>query len=189
MLYHISLNIGKKIKEFKPKVPRGKCVIVNENVTIPRICLSNSLEGCLTGVPWGGYNLITDSPLNSDQIITFARIYEFDETKIEEQNILFPHEVQKYVLDAEISGEHWVVNQTIVPEKSYVIVVKNFDIDCVNLKSNNKTYRIYVIKNPEYKILSKEIEDLWVNAINIEDDFDREKYVAKNYEKLLSVFK
>jgi len=32
MLYHISLGIGKKVKEFIPRIPKGRCKILNENL-------------------------------------------------------------------------------------------------------------------------------------------------------------
>ena len=51
-LYHCSLDMN-IIKEFKPRIPCDAIRLDSEDDIIPRICLSTSIEGCLSATPWG----------------------------------------------------------------------------------------------------------------------------------------
>jgi hypothetical protein len=88
---------------------------------------------------------------------------------IEEENLLFSHNIKKYVPDAEIRNEYWVIRQSLTPAKSYLVALKDFSIDFVDINCEGRTYRVPVIKDPKYQILSKEIENVWVKAINMND--------------------
>lgn len=184
MLYHISLRFWERVEEFKPRIPKGRLDCVGEDATIPRICLSDSLEGCLTGVPWGGYNLINDPPYKAVGFMAIARLYEFDKSKIIEENLLSPKQIKKFVPDSEISREYWVTNQEIIPEKSCVIVLKDFCIEPVVIEHKGTKYRLYKITRPQYKTLKKEEEDLLLEFVNSDD---KSSFVGNHKKELLAV--
>lgn len=121
ILYRMELLEGEEIKEFEPRIP--KSILKGEDEETKRICLSNSLDGCLTSAPWGGVNF-EDLSTN-----TIFRVYEFDSNDVEEGNLIYPDELYRkdLVIDAEITGEHWVINQTLKPKKVYYIKIDNFE--------------------------------------------------------------
>lgn len=186
MLYHVSLRFWDEITKFIPRVPKGRLDSVGEDTLIPRICLSDSIEGCLTGVPWGGYNLIKDPPYGEAGLAAIFRLYEFDKSKIKKENLLNPQQIKKYVPDSEVSREHWVINQEIVPEKSYIVMLKDFYIEPVIIQYKDTKYRMYKIIKPKYEILKKEEEDLLVNLANSEN---KGLFFRKHKNEFLSVFK
>ena len=140
MLYHISLKCWERIEIFSPRIPRGCLNGVEENDTIPRICLSDSLDNCLTAVSWGGLNLIKDPPYKGNNFLAVARLYEFDKENIKKENLLMPYQIAEYVPDSLISNEYWVINQNIFPEKSSIIVLRDFffDVETMEYKGKNR---------------------------------------------------
>lgn len=147
ILYRMELLEGEEIKEFEPRIP--KSILKDEDETIERICLSNSLNGCLTSAPWGGINFENLS------INTIFRVYEFDSNDVQEGNLIYPGELYEkdLVIDAEITGEHWVVNQNLKPTKVYYMKIDNYAEEGESLIS--------------YQDLLKEDEE----------DFDMEDYI------------
>ena len=107
------------LKCFYPRIPEFR--LKNENSEIPRICLSDSIEGCLSAAPWGGDNIGEVGKLEA------LRVYEFNVDNYD--NILFPEELvkSKYVPDANITGEHWVLNQNLYPDSTYYISLIDFE--------------------------------------------------------------
>lgn len=120
VLYRMELLEGEAIKEFVPCIP--KSILYGEDEETKRICLSNSLDGCLTSAPWGGVQF-EDLSIN-----TIFRVYEFDTNDIQEGNLIYPEELYRkdLVVDAEITGEHWVVNQSLKPTKVYYIKIDSY---------------------------------------------------------------
>ncbi|WP_442637997.1 hypothetical protein [Rossellomorea marisflavi] len=123
MLYHVSLDTSDIVEEFTPRIPSEQSRIEGEDRTIPRICVANTIEDCLTGFPEGGYKLEGNCPM-------LIRVYEFDENEIEKENIVRAQElfIKDIVPDAWVTGEHWVINQSIKPKNHYVIQVKEVEI-------------------------------------------------------------
>lgn len=129
-LYHINLEVGNIIKKFKPKIPLIRLRDGSEDSSIPRICLSASLNGCLSAVYWGGASF-------EDIFIDYGlsipiRVYEFDTDDIEYNNLITPEYLYKTdkVRDAMINQEYWVINQTLQPRKTYVIKINSYKEGC-----------------------------------------------------------
>lgn len=121
-LYHTSTSLDEVI-EFIPRVPELRAP--TENDSINRICLSSSLEGCLTASPYPGYR-IHGHFFWQDNSSFLIRVYEFD---IDELNVdkLIPPEYLYYsesVGDAYFTDEYWCM-EAIKPSRSYFIELKS----------------------------------------------------------------
>lgn len=154
-LYHASFNCD-YINIFKPQIPKNRHSY--EDFKIPRICLSNSIEGCLTGMPNGGISL---SDMCYEEGSNLLRIYEFNKDKIISENILYPNQLYKkdLVRDALISQEHWVVKQFLTPIKSYLIKIIEYEECCIE----NMSYKDY---SKGIGIEKKQGYYNWENVIN-----------------------
>lgn len=124
MYYHVSRNTSSVIQEFTPRIPLFEQRIEGEDDTIPRICVAKSIEDCLSAMPDGGYHL-----QGAKTPIRF-RVYEFQDTRILSKNILTSTDLylSKLVLDAWITGEHWILQQKVQPSKVYDIEVMNVEL-------------------------------------------------------------
>ena len=129
-LYHVNLEVGNIIKEFDPKIPLIRLRDGSENFSIPRICLSASLNGCLSAVYWGGASF-EDIFIDCDLSVPI-RVYEFDTDDIDDNNLVTPEYLYKSdeVRDAMINQEYWVINQNLKPRKTYVIKISDYDESC-----------------------------------------------------------
>lgn len=177
-LYHVSRDIT-EIQQFNPRLPKYSNSIEMKEA---RICVSDSIEGCIAATEcWLG-DLHGNTVIYSE--FSEARVYEFDEEKIDGNNLLTPNVLKnkKYVFDAEVTGEHWIINQSIVPSKSYVIRLisaeqnrtekyytpkeiqrfRKLQLKCNNkyteLKISNLNYEVIVI-NDYLKELDKTIDN------------------------------
>lgn len=147
-LYHISLNFMEaNDKPFKARIPYSTAEYENE--TIKRICFSDSIEGCLNLVNWTENLLIEKLILNNGKSCPI-RIYEFN-FNINDENLLRPKEVSKYVPDAEFFNEYWYIGEKeIYPAKSYCIEIQNtFIAEEIELRDGFIKYRY---RNIEYNI-------------------------------------
>lgn len=122
-LYHVSFCCD-IVDTFEPRVPSNRHN--EEDSKIGRVCLSDSIEGCLTAVPNGGMRLEEIFWEGGSSLI---RIYEFDIKDIEYKNIIPPEYLYQkdLVRDANITREHWVVNKSLTPSKTYLIKLHNYD--------------------------------------------------------------
>ena len=132
-LYHVSPNTN-IIETFYPRVPDS--VMLGENGTEDRICVSDTLDGCFSSAPWGG-NIFEDTMLSVDEngdydeekeTGRYFRVYEFSTKGIYTGHIRFPIELHffDYVQDAKIKGEYWLTEiQPYV--RTYLIYVTDWD--------------------------------------------------------------
>jgi hypothetical protein len=142
--YHLSLQYEKMIEEFIPRIPKG--VLYEEDRRTPRICVSNSIEGCFLAhpcfreifadeivceldLPDGRYDQDDcEHYYASKEFGYFFRVYEFDIN--EEDNVINNDELiaKSLVPDASETGEAWILNNR-KPDRWYNIIVYNpFDI-------------------------------------------------------------
>lgn len=123
MFYHVSMDTSDIVETFTPRIPTEQSRIEGEDRSVPRICVAKSIEDCLTGFPEGGYKLEQNCPL-------LIRVYEFEEADIPKENIIRAPELflNNIVPDAWITGEHWIINQSIQPKQSYLIQIKEVEI-------------------------------------------------------------
>lgn len=129
--YHLSLNINNLIDKFYPRIPDIEKMVETENREMKRICLSNSIENCLSAVWWGASHL-RDS-MNEDFEL-LIRVYEFDLSTVNKKNIITSDELYKkdFVRDAFFTNEIWVINENIVPVKTYIINLLDFTEESVD---------------------------------------------------------
>jgi hypothetical protein len=118
MLYHISLE-KLSHEKLSPRIP--KCRAQWENAEIPRICLSPSIEECLTGINENFAALLYKQ--DSLDIPLIGYIYAIDEKMIDSSNIISPNELYSngYVFDSLITQEHWIINQDIKLGKPKIV--------------------------------------------------------------------
>lgn len=125
-LYRVE-KINENIKEeFSPMIPKNVLSGGIEDSTIPRICVSNTIEGCLGSVTWGGYNIETYLEDNKNTI----RVYEFKLSDINKNNLITPEYLYEkdLVRDAVIHDEYWIINQKIIPSKVYNLKINSISI-------------------------------------------------------------
>lgn len=125
-LYHASIDCD-TIKEFSPRIPEFRAWALDEDASIPRISLCDSIEGCLSAAPWGGSNF---ENLFWERGSCLIRIYEFDINGLNLDNLLPPEYLysEDLVRDSYVSREYWYINEKLVPSRSYLIEVDNYDI-------------------------------------------------------------
>ena len=120
-MYHISLDIFKNIEVFVPRIPESR--LKNEDSTIPRVCISNSLENCLTGLTYMSkyYKRITDDSETNFSLFDgdcsrILKVYEFEV----ENNLISFKELhnRNLVPDAMITEEYWSLTE-LTPTNSY----------------------------------------------------------------------
>ena len=205
--YHLSLSLTEGLnKVCSPRVPNDAVRMKGEEGTIPRICVCDSIEGCLTAVPFGGANLadyfVGDNHPHSCPI----RVFVFDEKDILEGNLITPDELYEkdWVRDAFYSNEHWIVNQDIKPVDTFVISVVDYEESIYDNVSpvNRELYdncvngdleqyiegHITVIENVFYKILNDYVETDYLTIVfneKIEEenlDFLRRYFESLSYD-------
>ena len=132
ILYHISngdLNYNAK---FIPRIPIQ--TLCNEDTETSRICVADSIEGCLSAMPSGGKSLEDSSFYRR----YYYRVYEIDTEKygIPDEDIYYPEYLyENGLVDDSIStGEHWILNELEVdPADSYLIKLISWDEECIDV--------------------------------------------------------
>lgn len=134
MLYHTSLS-AVPVKQFIPTVPKAR--LTEEDNTIPRVCLSSTIKGCISGMPGGITTLINFKLLEELlDIKPFLGLYIFK--NLDEEKLIKPNVVSSFVPDAKYTREHWyrgVINNTMYD--FYHIRIIDFQIK--NIMINKST--------------------------------------------------
>lgn len=147
MLYHVSFE-KRNSNNFVPRIPFSCCSQFEENNIIKRICLSSSIEGCLTAIPEVGLGYLND--LKSRGVRFLFYVYSIDESLIDQSNIITPNELldKKLVFDATYSNEHWVINQEIVFDEPKLMRVISLDEKKVTIPTfTNQPFDIRLVSN------------------------------------------
>lgn len=126
-LYHISQlsEFPNETKRFIPRIPEYRAS--GENERIPRICVSDSLDGCFKAHPDAVHNInyAMDTEVLLEEGITgiLYRVYHF---LVDEEEVLFPNQLHSkgYVPDALDTNEHWILNEIKPVGISYVCLEK-----------------------------------------------------------------
>ncbi|WP_336770380.1 hypothetical protein [Bacillus bombysepticus] len=125
VFYHVSTLITKD-GVFKPRIPIDR--LENENSSIGRVCVADSIEGCLSAFPDGGKELLEtvyDQEMN-------VKVFRIDTKKlgIREEDVINSNSLytMDLVEDAENNGENWILGEFIVPiEDQYIIKLKSWE--------------------------------------------------------------
>lgn len=142
VLYHVSKITDKKIEKFVPRIPKER--LPKENSTIKRICMSSSLEGCLSAVPWG--QDAVDAIDEYGTMLYRVHLFKIDKN---DKNLITPQQLKenKYVPDAMTNQEYWYM-QEIVPDEVFIINVR----DCTYVRNS----KIFKFKNLDIDIVSND---------------------------------
>lgn len=118
-LYHVSLDLAHS-GVFAPRVPESR--MESEDAVTARICVADSVDGCLTASPFGAHYL-SESLLETDDCV---KIFVIDTEKLglTSSDVLFPGDLYQsgQVDDAYLSGEHWILTGFTVPPEDQLIV-------------------------------------------------------------------
>lgn len=144
-LFHISRDVN-QIEEFSPIVSKYCNKIENKE---KRICVASSIEGCISATSqlWLCRRR-TESYLEFS-FFSEAAVYEFDIDDIKNGNLITPDELRrnKHIFDAELTGEHWIINQVIKPRKTYIIRLINSNYEDITENFSEEERVLNTIKN------------------------------------------
>lgn len=120
---YIDDNTDVVIKKFIPRIPDALSRTTGENNTIPRVCVSPTLDGCLSAAPWQDY--VEDFACEEKPL----RVYEFetDKERIIPNDVLYK---KGWVDDANFTSEYWILNE-IKPTKIYDIILEEVWYDII----------------------------------------------------------
>ena len=110
--YHVALKGNLEGTHFIPRIPES--TMTNEDRTIPRVCVSPTLEGAVTGFAHSYKFQISTTIMN-----TFLYVYEIDACKIGCNNIKFWNQITNYVPDAYKTKEAWIMKEFTCKPKIY----------------------------------------------------------------------
>lgn len=156
-LFHVTFNLNHN-GIFIPRIP-GNADFYTEEAETPRICFAPSLEGCLSSMPLGGYNLKESLEETNGAIKVFT--LNTESYPIHPSNIFTPEDLTKlrYVADAWVTGEHWVCQPVTLSEQSVTYLkILSFDMACIG-KTGIKPASMYqkgdidIITNLKYQKL------------------------------------
>lgn len=101
-LYHVSFDLREPLhKKFVPRIPAN--TINEENEKIPRICFSNSIQGCIraiAGYPKTDYSYV--------DIVVWEHEF-YDNNNLYDWNYLY---VNNFVPDAAVTHEYWYTKKS-----------------------------------------------------------------------------
>lgn len=158
-LYHVTRNIN-VLDCFLPRIPT---YLEAKEDTTPRICLSDSIENCLSSI---FYHWFTSDYFLShcgkgwfkENFHHFSEllIYEFNTDDISIENLLYPNDVfNKFkVFDAIHNSEYCVINQSITPCSVKLVNLESASILLKISFINNSYYRIHAFKDLHFSEIS-----------------------------------
>lgn len=138
-LFHLDKDTENIIQRFIPRIPDADCRMEGEDSIVSRICVSTSIDGCLSAVPWQcSIEYFADEELP-------VRVYEFEITDESILDYKYLYE-NGLVNDANITKEHWIL-ESIVPTKIYDIIMEECWYETVGIipyaHINEKNYFDY----------------------------------------------
>lgn len=107
--YHMSRELDKDIDVFTPRIPSS--MAIHEERQTTRVCISEHFENCLSSISY-----VMDG-LDENGEYKPIKVYEFE---LEEDELVHPEKVYKYVPDAIVHGEFWSLKE-IRPIRSFII--------------------------------------------------------------------
>lgn len=120
VFYHVSPDL-KHNGEFIPRVPYNRHEEMEDNKT-HRVCVSPSIEGCLTAIPGGGSGFLDLCEEQRGYFLLFR--IDTEKLGIPQENIISDEELfqKDLVRDADISKEHWITCPFTVPKEDKIII-------------------------------------------------------------------
>lgn len=148
ILYHVTTDLQHDGK-FTPWVP--KTGMKTENKTINRVCVAPTIEGCLTSMPSGSYSLTETLEKTMGQLKVF--VIDTEKLGIQNSEIVKPQQLyqSKWVDDAYLTDEHWILSPFVVEEEdSYIINVASYE-EKWEAVLDYETHQEFIVKNLDLK--------------------------------------
>lgn len=135
---HISFDPWTNIKEFAPRIPLQRAY--GEDNKTQRVCVSNSIENCLSAAPMtdvifepGGYLETNDLSLyisDDNSGVPFV-VYELQANP---SSVLHPVELSSLVPDAVETQEHWIIHPVLPSNRRFFLLEDvNASGECLKL--------------------------------------------------------
>lgn len=165
-LYHVSLVVTTDTLEFIPRVPASKSP--SEDSTTPRICFSDSIEGCFRSI-----GDVVDKLGSTDYLVTiYEFVVDFDNPNLISWETLYNKGI---VGDAEYTHEYWYTKPITLTGKRYEIM--DFIEDYHYLVHENQKEDILDYLNDKYNLSNEKLKFLqsqsgWDILNNILYDID-----------------
>lgn len=112
-LYHVSLDTYRTETSFTPRVPTGLYGSTGEDMDSPRICFSDSVEGCFEAISIGSNSFAGHNML--------VVVYEM-EVEEDDPYLMHPEDVREYVPDALENMEYWYLKPVTLQGAIFEIV-------------------------------------------------------------------
>lgn len=161
-LYYVDRCYENILDIFKPQIPTA--LMQGENKTIPRICLSKSIEGCINAASWG-HSQIAYRTENE-----VFRLYVFDEKDILKENFIDSNKLWEddLVPDAYLTQEIWVVNQNLKPKSISYFSIGEYWEDYREPILNPKEYKQYLLDDtiPDNAYIWEIVKELDIKFID-----------------------
>lgn len=172
MLFHVSYDVSKDIKEFIPRIPVDRAE--DEESLTPRICVAPTIEGCLTAIP-SACNLIKDT-----RVRFLFKVYEIEDVK--PRNLLSNRWVKRFVPDAKHTGERWIVRQKAVPSKSYLALMKKAHLGTEPIYDSTGEWDedVLVCRKMEYERSKEDYDRTFLYKIDSVEDLCEIKKIASS---------
>lgn len=118
-LYHVTLDMEHN-GVFSPRVPESR--MSTEDAITKRICVSDSIEGCLTASPFGAHYLSESLMETNDCVKIF--VIDTEKLGLTSTDVVFPHDLYQSgkVEDACLTGEHWLLKEIEIPKEDQSVV-------------------------------------------------------------------
>lgn len=155
VFYHISTDLAMG-QSLEPRRPR---FIMNqlENGDIERICVSTSIEGCLTSIRGG--DSLAETLMATRNCVKLLKIdtqkIGYNPSFIVDSDTLYREE---FVWDADITKEHWLMNPVTIPDED-VSIISILGYDIVAQDMYTYEFEKDYLNNPANE--DEDIEDLW----------------------------
>lgn len=173
-MVHVSFDL---VDEFIPRVPKQRCE--GENDTIKRICVAPSIIEALNAIPQAGLVVRNMKSLGLPVII---HCYYLKSDKVMSND-----EIQKYVPDAEFTGEMWIL------EKPKAVNRVDYEItDCI-VKQGVDVFenKMFEVRFPEIKRVKHQSNiDIFFKVFSHSPNERkmREIFEKQSYRKIIANF-
>lgn len=179
---HIKISPNKRIRPYIPK-SRLSC----EDGLRKRICVSSSLDGCITGIGLAAmgvrfvYELLEKHETDKDFLLTDVLVFPFTvlEFDVDEdsENYMPPEQVQKYVPDAMATGEYWII-RPMRPSRIRKLWLVDGDVEKRTVMLDGETFILSALKNSVWvETKAFPSKKLMINVLKDVEKFLRQKEV------------
>lgn len=152
LVYHIMPYVMDTPKSIFPRVPQNH--MFSEDTKQPRICVSPSLDDCLTAIGLDFVGITLTFPF-------VIRTYDITQNT---ESILHNDKVRAYVPDADVTHECWIVQPT-KPQNIYLAWLLDADVIDTTKYIADEPCQYTVIKNSKWSVMPSPPSDILKKTI------------------------